>query len=325
MSTLHSPWLRALLQRLGDGRFHSGAALAAQFSITRSAVWQAIESLRALNIDVHAVKGRGYRLAAPLELLDAQQIQAAVPALIEQVQVELEIDSTSSELLRQASAGAVAARVCLAEQQTAGRGRRGRAWASPFAASLYLSMLWPSPLPSARLSGMSLVTGLAILRVLYAHGVTEVGLKWPNDILWRGRKLVGILLEFAGEANGPCQVVCGIGININMPASSDISQPWVDLQTILGGTIPSRNQLASDLVNELVLYYQRFERDGLLGFLDEWQRYDLCFGREIRVLQGAQALRGVASGIDAQGALLLELPDGRFQALHSGEVSVRLD
>ncbi|MDX1654152.1 MAG: biotin--[acetyl-CoA-carboxylase] ligase, partial [Candidatus Competibacteraceae bacterium] len=239
---------RRLLEVLGDGRFHSGEELARALGVSRAAVWKHLNSLGRRGLEVHAVRGRGYRLPNPLELLDPEGIRAqlspSVQGRLAQLEVFDQIDSTNSYLLTRAKAGAPGGSVCLAERQSAGRGRRGRQWISPFAANLYLSVLWRYPDGPALLSGLSLAVGVAMARALEGVGVVGVGLKWPNDLLWRDQKLGGILLEFGGESSGPCQVVTGVGLNVTMPKEPalDIDQPWPDLTTVLGLGL-SRNRL----------------------------------------------------------------------------------
>ncbi|HXH04304.1 MAG TPA: bifunctional biotin--[acetyl-CoA-carboxylase] ligase/biotin operon repressor BirA [Candidatus Competibacteraceae bacterium] len=320
---------RQILTILGDGAFHSGAALAQRLGVTRAAVWQVVARLQSWGLEIHAVKGRGYRLALPLELLDGERIRALLPesvaAQLTDIEIHERIDSTNTHLLQQARQGRSEAVACLAEQQLAGRGRRGRGWVSPYGTNLYLSLLWRFELDPGRLSGLSLVTGIALMRVLHGLGAVETGLKWPNDVLWRERKLGGVLLEFAGEASGPCQVVTGIGLNVLMPAAvaAAIDQPWCDLRTVLGGTPVSRNRLAAAILAELLPLYQTFERDGFIDLAGEWAGYDLCYGRSVRVLLPTQALEGVARGVDDSGALLLQTANG-LRVCHAGEVSLRL-
>jgi BirA family biotin operon repressor/biotin-[acetyl-CoA-carboxylase] ligase len=216
--------------------------------------------------------------------------------------------------------------VCLAEYQSAGRGRRGRSWVSPFGANLYLSLLWHFSLEAALLSGLSLAVGVALMRALTALGTPELGLKWPNDVLWRRRKLAGVLLEFGGESSGLCHIVAGIGLNVAMPryAEPAIDQPWIDLRSIIGSERLSRNHLAARLIGELVTAFVQFEQAGFAAFREEWNHYDLARDRPVILQLPTTTLSGIARGVDEAGALLLET-DAGIRSFLGGEISLRLE
>jgi BirA family biotin operon repressor/biotin-[acetyl-CoA-carboxylase] ligase len=318
-----------IIRQLADGRFHSGEALAHAFGVSRAAVWKQLKLLQEqLQMDLHAVSGRGYRLVQPLELLDPQQILGGLSpeahACINGLDVHDCVDSTNAHLMRLASEGAPSGRVCLAEQQTAGRGRRGREWVSPYGSNIYLSILWRYPLAPVQLSGLSLAAGVATVRALKRLGVKDIGLKWPNDILCQGRKLAGLLLEVAGESQGPSRVVLGLGLNTSLTdaQAQTIDQPWIDLATVPGGRKVSRNRLASELLDQLLMVLTAFESNGLAPLLDEWHEYDLYHGRAISLRMVNRSIEGVHQGIDQTGALLLAV-NGKVQAYHAGEVSLR--
>jgi len=198
----------SLLSALSAEHAVSGSALARRLGVTRAAVWKQIEALRELGAPIEASAGRGYRLAWPLEALDAAAIRSALDPLLRRrlgdFAVHWQIDSTSSELLRAAAAGVPDFSVCVAETQSAGRGRRGRGWISPLGGNVYFSLLKRFTVGMGALSGLSLVAGVALLQALTDCGVSGVGLKWPNDVLADGRKLAGILVELGGEFLGPC-------------------------------------------------------------------------------------------------------------------------
>lgn len=231
-----------LIQLLADGERHSGAALAAELGISRAAVCKAVaRASQKLGLDILAVKGQGYRLTAPLELLDPRDIQARLSSAVREhagpIHCFDQIDSTNAWLLEQSTQGAASGTCVLAERQTAGRGRRGRVWHSPFGSNLYLSMLWRFDAGPAALGPLSLAAGTAVAQALQYLGVSGVQLKWPNDIHWQARKLGGLLIEVAGETHGPSQAVLGLGLNIRMPdgAKDRIDQPWVDLRQACNG------------------------------------------------------------------------------------------
>ncbi|OLS60697.1 bifunctional biotin--[acetyl-CoA-carboxylase] ligase/biotin operon repressor BirA [Pseudomonas putida] len=311
-----------LLTLLKDGRFHSGEALGAVLGVSRSAVWKQLQLLESeLNLAVYKVRGRGYRLAEPLLLLDAEQIASLAgkepwPALVYD-----EIDSTNAEALRLVAAGQAAPFVVMAERQSAGRGRRGRAWSSPFAQNLYYSLLLRVEGGMRQLEGLSLVVGLAVRQALRSLGVASAGLKWPNDVLVDNRKVAGILLELVGDPADVCHVVLGIGINVNMQ-SADIDQAWTSLR-LENGQMVDRNHLAALLGDNLRTYLARHHQGGFSALQAEWEEAHLWQGRRVSLIAGSSSIDGVVLGVDRQGALRLDV-GGTEKSFSGGELSLRL-
>lgn len=315
-----------LLEILSDGGFHSGESLGAALGVSRMAVWKQLKALRESGMALDSVKGKGYRLPAGIEMLDRglidSRLEESVRRQLGPVDVCLEVDSTNTRLREQALNGAAQASVCLAEVQHAGRGTRGRTWVSPFAASLYLSLLWRTSSGAAALGGMSLATGVAVARALESAGVPGLGLKWPNDVVAGNKKLGGILIDIIGEASGPCAAVIGIGINMKMPdtAAGQIDRPWTDVDSLTAGAGVSRNRLAAALLNTLLPAMQSFERDGLEPFRAAWDELDALRGKDISLQLADRVVKGTAQGIDAGGALLVE-SGGVRQRFASGEAT----
>jgi BirA family biotin operon repressor/biotin-[acetyl-CoA-carboxylase] ligase len=308
----------------------SGSELAAQFGVTRAAVWKRIAALREAGLDIEAVAGHGYRLAAPLDLLDAAAIEGAMPAaaraLLSGLRIDTEIDSTSSALLRAAPAGAASGTVQLAESQTAGRGRRDRAWQSPIAANLYLSVLWRFDEGLAALGGLSIAAGVAVANALQGLGLRDVALKWPNDLVVGSRKLGGLLIDAAGDWAGPCHAVIGVGLNVRMPAAvgARIDQPWIDLAGALAPrAAPSRSALAGALLGELLPALSRFSREGLASFVEHFARLDALRDRAILVHAGEHPWPATALGLAPDGRLRVRDASGIEHRLAAAEVSVR--
>ena len=318
-----------LLRLLADGQFHSGEALGDALDLSRAGVWKLVQSLADLGVAVSAVPGRGYRLEQAFEPLDGERILSGIDRgareRLGQVEVLPTVDSTNRFLKTLGASGVRSGTVCLAEHQSAGRGRRGRMWVSPFGAALYLSMLWRFPLAPAALGPLSVAVGVLVAEALEDLGVEGCGLKWPNDLLWRRRKLAGVLTEVAGEATGPAQVVIGLGVNVHLPpaAGDAIDQPWVDLSTILGGRPVDRNVLASRLLERLSIGLDRFSREGFAPFRGAWDRLDLARGYPVVVTLGEGKVAGTCLGLDDSGALLVE-SQGQTGRYLSGEVSLRL-
>lgn len=313
-----------LLTWLSDGKFHSGEALATRLGMGRSAVWKHIKALEAAGVSINAVAGKGYRLPEPLLLLDRDRILAAMDdaAWVRGLDIHTSTASTNLSVLERSGQGG--GFVCLAEHQSAGRGRRGRHWVSPFGANLYLSVLWQLQELKAVQSALSPAIAVAVTEALAEFGIADIGLKWPNDLYWNKRKLAGILLELAGESNGPYQVVAGIGINVNMPrsAADAIDQPWVDVATITGRH-QDRNLLAAKVLSHVGRALAAFGEAGFAPFLARWRAHDICAGRAVSILLGEDVIEGTGIGIDQYGALEVDL-GGKIRTFHAGEVSVRL-
>ena len=322
--------LYKLLVLLADGRFHSGTTLAELINISRTAVWKHLQALATLGLEINAVSGKGYKLAKPLQLLDQQQIEShltpAVLSLLQLIEIHTVISSTNTYLLDIAQKNQVNGCVCLAEYQTAGKGRRGRTWVSPFGHNIYLSILWRFQDGPAAIAGLSLVVGVSVVQALQKMGVKDVGLKWPNDIYWQGRKLAGILIEVSGESSGPCHAVIGLGMNLYLPQQQAevIDQAWVDLQQILGEHVMQyRNQWVAMLLNQMLPVIASYQSQSLLEYIQEWRRFDCMLGKQVTIFIGQQGFEGEVKGIDDQGFLLLADATGHVRAFASGEVSYR--
>ncbi|MFJ7798907.1 bifunctional biotin--[acetyl-CoA-carboxylase] ligase/biotin operon repressor BirA [Pseudomonas sp. NPDC096950] len=312
-----------LLKLLKDGRFHSGQALGAALGISRAAVWKQLQHLEAeLGLSIHKVRGRGYQLAAPLTLLDPVEIDAKSPACGWPVQVFDSIDSTNAEALRAIERGQAAPFLVLAERQTAGRGRRGRKWVSPFAENIYYSLVLRIEGGMRQLEGLSLVVGLAVMHALRKQGVPGVGLKWPNDLLVGQKKIAGILLELVGDPADVCHVVLGVGINVNMQSADEVDQQWTSMR-LESGQVFDRNQLVADLGLVLQAYLSRHQSDGFAAIHAEWEKNHLWQGRTVSLIAGVNQVDGVVMGIDSQGALRLKV-GGVEKIFSGGELSLRL-
>lgn len=318
---------KRIISLLADGQFHSGTELADDLSISRSAVWKQLQGLNDWGLQYSAVSGKGYRLDNPLELLMEEKIKAVISdqagVLISSLEIHDQIDSTNRYLVERSQNNAPSGSVCFAEYQTAGKGRRGRQWVSPYGSNIYLSILWRFQQGPAAISGLSLAVGVAVIRALKQHQVNDIGLKWPNDIYSQGKKLGGILVEVSGETDGPCCAVIGLGLNLFMPEADaeNITQAWTDLSKVTGQKLLFRNKLAGSLLNHLLPVIGEYEGIGIQAYLDEWRSYDCMFGKVATLFIGQQQFDGIVQGIDANGMLLIERPDGSVQTFASGEVS----
>ena len=314
-----------LLHVLADGHFHSGETLAGAMGITRAAVWKKVRALEKLGLSVFRVPGRGYRLAAPLELLDPALINESLApesrARLKGLTVLASVGSTNTWLAGQPGEPAV----CLAEFQSAGRGRHERRWVSPFGANLYFSFAWSFQEWPPGFTALGMVAAIAAVRALRDLGIEDVGIKWPNDLVAGGRKLAGILVDIQGEPPRSTRAVIGVGLNVRMPAQAGegIDQPWMDLATLTDGNAPSRNHLAAALIESLMAALDEFSVAGFAAFSADWQALDLVAGRAVALHSHEQTITGVAAGVDEQGALLLRTAQG-VKRFVSGDVSLRV-
>lgn len=319
---------RPLLELLSDGHFYSGNQLGEQLGCSRAVVWKMIQALEKAGVDIFHVRGKGYRLAQAVELLNVERILNAMSEdgrqSLSGLEVLFDVDSTNTYLIERPLRAEENGRACFAEFQHRGRGRRGRHWASPFGGNLYLSLRWRFSRGGAELGGLSLAVGVALLRALHDEGVKGLSLKWPNDILLHGRKLAGVLLEISGETNGPCEVVIGVGLNVRATefAQEAIDQPWSDLESSLGRRI-ARNMLAAQILTCLIGVARQYDIDGLDSFRDEWMAADAFSGREVVLQTPSAETLGVVQGVDGNGALILSLKNGAQKHFYSGEISLR--
>ncbi|MCI8212752.1 biotin--protein ligase [Pseudomonas sp. S25] len=313
-----------LLKLLEDGKFHSGQALGEALGVSRTSVWKQLQLLESeLHIGVHKVRGRGYKLESPLSLLQAGEISAAAgEASGWPVVVYDSIGSTNAAAVKLIGENSPTPFVVTAERQTAGRGRRGRKWVSPFGENIYYSLALRIDGGMRQLEGMSLLIGLAVLKTLREMGVQSAGLKWPNDVLVGQRKIAGILLELVGDPADVCHVVIGVGINVNMRATEEVDQLWTSLR-LETGALSSRNVLAGKLTSNIQEYLSAHQASGFAAFRSEWERNHLWQGCAVSLLAGVQMIEGTVLGIDSQGALRLQVGDEE-KVFSGGELSLRL-
>lgn len=308
-----------LLRLLQDGSFHSGSELGSVLGVSRSAVWKQLQRIECESgVVVNKVRGRGYQLVEPISLLDTEKIELPEGWSLELKEV---LDSTNAEAMRQVVEGRQLPLVVLAERQTSGRGRRGRKWESPLAENLYCSLALRIESGMRQLEGLSLVIGLAVLNTLRVSGLTGGALKWPNDILFQGKKIAGVLLELTGDPADICHVIIGVGINVNMISAQDIDQAWTSMRLDLHRSV-DRNELTNELCRQLSLYIRRHVDHGFSFFRDEWEASNIWQGLDAMLISGSDRIRGRVLGVDLQGRLRMSI-NGQEQVFGAGELSLR--
>ncbi len=317
----------ALIKILSDGQYHSGEALGKELDISRTAIWKIMNQLGQYGIYCQRLHGQGYCIPGGIEFLDEQLIQSQlnfdVKKMISKMDFHLSVDSTNQSLMARIKQGALPVLVSTAEHQTQGRGRRGRHWQSPFGKNIYLSFSWSFLDGPSKTAGLTLAIGLGIVEVLEHFGICDLGLKWPNDVLWQGKKLAGVLTEMHMDSLGVCHVVIGLGINVDLPkqAKADICQESVDLLQILNKRI-SRNTLFVALMNHLISLVSKFNEDGFSSFEKGWEKYDLLKNQQVMLRLMEHKIFGKALGIDCDGGLKVQHED-TVTTYHAGEISIR--
>jgi len=318
-----------VLEVLADGRWHSSDDIARALGVERAEALRALRALADYGFEARATPGQGYRLADSIELLDRgcilAELDGAVRASLAALELVPVVDSTNRYLADRVREGLVAPGLAvLAECQTRGRGRRGRAWASP-PGNVYLSLYWRFPTTPPALAALGMAAAVMAAEALAPLGA-EIGLKWPNDLVCDGRKLGGVLVDMTRQGGGALDAVIGIGLNVHMPAVAEagtIEQPWTDLSAAIGEA-PSRSRVAGRLLGALIEGLARFQETGFADFRAGWERRDVVRDKAVRLEgDGSAALEGLARGVDASGALLLEVDEGRVERVVSGELSLR--
>jgi BirA family biotin operon repressor/biotin-[acetyl-CoA-carboxylase] ligase len=313
------------LRRLADGRFHSGEAIARDLGRSRATLSEALKIAPELGVEVFSVRGKGYRLAEPIEFLDVPLITTRLAGTRVRLHVVDEIASTSTRLLEMAAAGAPSGTALAAEWQSSGRGRRGRSWVSSVGGSLVFSLLWRFERGAGHLGGLSLAVGAAVARGLSACGVERVQVKWPNDVVVDFRKLAGILVETSGEMQGPSVAVIGVGVNYRLAerVMDRIDQPAIDVAHA-SPAAPSRSILVATLLAQLGAGLEDFEARGFAGVRDGWRALHAYQGRRVRVLPSHEApFDAEVTDVAPDGALVVRTADGRSLSLASAEISLR--
>lgn len=315
-----------VLRRLGGGEFESGEVLAQSLNVSRSAISAALKRAAQYGVCLYRIRGRGYRLETPVEFIDIAQIVRLLGATAKHARLEVvdQAESTNSLVARRAALGETSGLCILAEFQSAGRGRLGRAWYSGLGGALTFSLLWRFERGASHLAGLSLAVSVGVLRGLREAGISNAAVKWPNDIIVNFHKLAGILIETQGDMLGPSVAVIGIGLNYRLQdvVKEKIDQPVVDVVFSAGSAI-SRNVLFAAVLKHVVGVLREFERDGFAPVRAEWQAAHAYHGRAVRVQQASQAAyNALVTGVGDDGALLVK--NGKhLSRLTSAEISLR--
>jgi len=336
--------LQKLIKLLADGQFHSGQSLADELQVSRTAIWKMVGKLKQWQIDVYSVRGKGYKIANGLELLDQHKIEQGIKhntLFFDRLVTFSSVDSTSSYIAREWCKQSGKSLVCVAEHQIKGRGRKGRQWISPFASNLYFSVGFNLPFGLNALGGLSIAVGICLAKVLNRYTSVGVKLKWPNDLLIERKKLAGILVEASGEQLDNSFINIGIGINWQMSNKQDIDQDWCNLKHYLAteeelGKRPAneaaihqhsadkmdRNDLLIQILVALDDCLQRYCREGFNSFAKQWRQYSAFIDQPICIETRQGRVYGKEIGINPNGAIRVMTEHGE-SIFYSGEVSLK--
>lgn len=305
----------------------SGEDLARRLGISRAAVWAHIQELRALGYDIQATPHQGYRLLGAPDLLHGDDLLARLgPGHLigREIRVFRETTSTSDVVERLAQDGLAEGVVVFAEAQTAGRGRLGRRWISPPGKGLWFSVLLRPPLRPPETTRLTLAAAVAVARAVRAQTGLAPEVKWPNDLLLRGRKFAGILTELSGEQDRVRHVVLGVGLDVNLVAADlppELRRLATSLRLELGRPLP-RADLAVAVLRELDAVYAQVATPAFERLAEEWEGLCTTLGRPIEVALGTRRVRGRAEAVDPDGALLVRTEHGRLERITGGDVTV---
>lgn len=309
------------LRQLSAEHFLSGEDIAQRLHCSRATVHNALKEAEAAGVRIQAVRGRGYRLAAPLDWLDGGRLMTELVARGLHPQIHDILPSSNTLLMEQARQDAPHRSVVIADWQTGGRGRRGRAWVAPPGTGIQFSVLWRFHRSVAELSGLSLAVGVMLVRALADLGHDSVGLKWPNDLLQDQGKLAGVLIELAGDMLGPASAVIGVGLNT--AGAEEIGRRVGHGVAQLQGVKVNRTDLLLALLMALEAGLERFDAEGFAAFRDDWHTLHVHQNAPVQLDNGVTPpVAGIALGVDLQGALRLAVADGE-RLYHAGEVSLR--
>ncbi len=302
----------------------SGQELCSRLSVSRTAVWKAINQLREEGYQIESASHRGYLLVSGPDRVTAAELASRLSGCPfgENIIYKEEIDSTNIEAKRQAEAGAVHGTVVIAESQEQGRGRKGKAWSSPKGTGIWMSLVLRPEIRPERAACLTLTAALAVSRAVEHVTGLSAQIKWPNDLVINGKKICGILTEMSSEMDFIHYVVTGIGINVNMERFQE-ELPFATSLQIESGRPYIRAELAAWVLREFDACYQDFLETGdLEKLLSDYNERLVNKDRQVQVIKEGEQIQGTARGVNSQGELLVETKDGT-EAVLSGEVSVR--
>lgn len=320
---------QTILQMLEEqaGHYVSGEEISDLLQVSRTAVWKQIQALKKTGYQIDSATGKGYLLVERPDLLIPWEIKRglATEFLGQELLCFAEVTSTNEKAKEVALAGAPEGMVVVAEKQLAGRGRLARSWSSPAGLGLWFSLILRPPLEPAQTPQLTFVSAVAVCQALRKATGLDLRLKWPNDLLWQGRKVSGILTELGAEIAEVNYVVVGIGLNVNQTESDFIPEirERASSLALAGGRTWSRVSLLQALLEEYEKQYQLYLSQGFGPILEAWRELNITLGREVTVNTREARFVGVAEEIDHFGCLLVRKDSGELVTLIAADVSLR--
>lgn len=313
---------------LASDAYYNAQQLSTRLQISTEKLADYMQQAQALGVQINFSEKNGYCLESPLDLINSSRIiDALTPAVAKKLQSHEclnAVTSTNELALREACPGIGKFSFITSEMQTQGRGRRGRVWHSPYAANIYLSIIWPYRGDASRASILSPYLALEMVELLNSLSIPRLGLKWPNDIFSDGKKMSGLLIESVYKSQQKIQLVIGMGVNVDMSKdqAGDIDQEWTDIKSQCPDWSLCRSEFIARLMNTLVFALMRFENEGALDLQNRWQRWDIMHNKDVSLYTENKQIQGIAKGINEEGNLLLDV-NGQQQKFIVGDVSLR--
>ncbi|PYZ98395.1 bifunctional biotin--[acetyl-CoA-carboxylase] synthetase/biotin operon repressor [Alteribacter lacisalsi] len=312
------------LLRTGEGEFVSGEKISDQLGCSRTAVWKHIDALRKEGYTVEAAPKKGYRLAGEPDTLSVHQLKSRLPepSFVKDILHYPSIHSTQETAHLLASEQAEEGTIVLADEQTKGKGRLGRQWHSPPETGIWMSLILRPDIEVRSAPQLTLLTAVAVVRGIKESLGLDPEIKWPNDILFNGRKAAGILTEMQAEPDRVHAIIVGLGLNVNQDYFPD---ELADIATSLRlekGEKVSRTDVLEAILKEWDWLYRMFLKEGFSSVKPLWEAHALTMGKEITARTPRETLKGVAVGIDDAGVLLLRTKDGKLHHIYSADIEV---
>jgi BirA family transcriptional regulator, biotin operon repressor / biotin---[acetyl-CoA-carboxylase] ligase len=317
--------LKSTLSLLADGKFHSDKEISKFLGVPYKMAPEVLKQILDPSINLEVINDKNYRISGGLELLDASYIineLGEAKQLLSQLEVLTLVDSTNNYLLNKTEY--IGNYAVFAEQQTAGRGQFQRTWYSNFGKNIALSLLWQFSNPFSKLAGLTLAVGIAVVKALEEYGLKRIQLKWPNDIMYEGKKLAGILIESRFIERKLQKMVIGIGLNLYDPSTHSPTKAQAITSIFsLQNSPPRRNQLAVFILKNLIRTLIEFEMKGFDYFIQDWQRLDNLAGKLVTIQNRSNFIEGIGRGINTQGQLCIQIKN-KIHYFNNGEIRVKL-
>lgn len=314
------------LLRTHSGQYISGEELSRMLAVSRTAIWKHIQSLKNEGYAIEAHPRLGYSLRQAPDLLSPKEIKACLESQLlgSHIHYFTDVGSTNNEAKKLAAEGCPEGTIVVAEAQTIGRGRLSRGWFSPHGKGIWLSVVLRPPFQPQQAPKCTLMAAVAVTKAIRNFCDLQCGIKWPNDILYDGKKIVGILTEMNAEMDAINYIVIGMGINVNITADEfppELAEIGTSILAAKGHPV-SRLHLLCRILTELEQAYQQVVREGFAPILEEWKTLSVTLGQAVNVIGPDEKYSGTAITIDEDGALLVETDMGLRKVI-AGDVSIR--